>query len=198
MTREGRALDGWWLLAAALLWLAIAGLAGFATWHFGISEIKNASELQVVLIAIVVAAFWKVSAIPLSVVRFYAFEHVGRRLFRLRSNQSATRNFARRSGFDFDGAVRPQYERQLEALQQTVNELVQLARSADNARKTVQRCEIDRIEDARHIGEEFVRGRVVVFLESYTEEQLKDLLANARSESVKIAARRALHGEEWV
>ena len=197
MAREERALDRWWLLGAALLWLAIAGLAGFAAWHFGISEIKNASELQVVLIAIVVAAFWKVSAIPLSIVRFYAFEHVGRRLLRLRPNQPAFRNFARRSGFDLDGAVRPQYERQLQGVQQSINELVELASNAVSARDTVHRCGFDSFEDARYVGEEFVRGRIVVFWDSFTEEQLEDLLANARSESVKVAAQRALDGEEW-
>ncbi|MDE2744742.1 MAG: hypothetical protein OXI41_01980 [Chloroflexota bacterium] len=197
MANEERPIDRWWLPAAALLWLATAAVAGFAAWHYGIAEINNASELQVLLIAIVVAAFWKVTAIPLSIARFYAFEHVGRRLFRLRSNRAATRNFARRSGFDFDGAVRPQYERQLQELQQSIKELIQLAGSAESARETVQRCQIDRIEDARYVGEEFVNGRIVVFLESYSEEQLDDLRANARSPSVRVAAQRALDGEEW-
>ena len=197
MARNERTLGIWWLFAAALLWLTVAGIAGFAAWHFGISEIKDAKELQVVLIAIVVAAFWKFSAIPLSIVRFYAFEHVGRRLFRLRSNQAATRNFARRSGFDFDGAVKPQYERQLQDLQRSINEWLQMVGRADSARESVQRCAIDRIEDARYVGEEFVRGRIVVFLESYSEEELEDLRANARSESVRVAAQRALDGEEW-
>lgn len=197
MARKERGSDRWWLLAAALLWLAVAGLAGFAAWHFGISEIKNASELQVVLIAIVVAAFWKVSAIPLGIVRFYAFEHIGRKLFRLRSNQAATRNFAERSGFDFDGAVKPQYERQLQHVQRSIDELLRLARTADSARETVGKCGLVSFEDARYVGEEFVGGRIVVFWVDLNTEELEDLLANARSESVRVAARRSLDGEEW-
>lgn len=197
MAREERAVDTWWLLAAALIWLAAAGLAGFATWHFGIAEIRNASELQVVLIAIVVAAFWKVSAIPLSIVRFYVFEHVGRKLFRLRSNQAATRNLATRSGFDFDGAVKPPYERQLHQVQRSIDELLQLARKADSAQETVQRCGFVSFEDAMYVGEDFVGGRIVVFWATLGREELEDLRANARSESVKVAAERALNGEEW-
>ena len=197
MAGEERTVDRWWLPGAALLWLAVAGLAGFCTWQFGISEIEDASELQVVLIAIVVAAFWKVSAIPLSIVRFYAFEYLGRRLFRLLSNQTATRNFATRSGFDFDGAVKPQYERQLQDFQRSIDELLRLAKNADAARETVRRCGFVRFEDAKYVGEEFVGGRIVVFWFKPTNDELEELRANARSESVRVAAQRALDREEW-
>ena len=202
MANDDRRWDAWWLLIAALLWLSVAGLAGFAAWHFGISEIRNdmgegVVELQAILLAIVVAAFWKFCAIPLGIVRFYAFEHAGRRLLRLRSNRAATRNFARRSGFDFDGAVRPAYERQLSELKQSVDELVQIARGVNATRETVQICGFDRFENAKHVGEEFVGGRIVVFWAKFTEDELNDLLVNARSESVRVAAQRALDGEEW-
>ena len=187
------------ILIQVLLWIGGVVAAVAALYVFVLSDIKEAEIRAVALTVLSVAGFMLVR-LPFAVLRGLLAAYVVVPLMGGRASNRAglARQFYRQwrlmlrdVGWDSRLSERPAYERIAEEIRDALRKIEgKLERPQRPG--GVDEIEIADRRIAFDVGEDFIRGRIVI-LDTFQDERLLDrLAAGARSESVRIGARRRL------
>ena len=187
------------ILVEVLLWIGavVGALVGF---YVGLIDNIQEAEIKAVALTVIIFIGFVSVRMPFAILRGFVASYVAMPLMGLGNNER----------FGWRRSLAPQWLRMLEfvgwdlSLTQTPSyekigkdihaELKKIERKLEDPqrRASVERVVIRDRRTAFDVGEECIRGRIVI-LDSFSDERiLSRLIAGCRSESVRIAARRRL------
>lgn len=187
------------ILVISLLWTSGVVATVACVYAFALSNVEDAEIRAVALTASIFVGFLLIR-LPMAIFRAAFASYVVLPLMGFHANGGSSRRAAlfnswirmlRSAGWSYDLAERPSYLSVAEEIRDAVRK-IEGKLPQPHTYETVDVVVIVREHHAFDVGEDSVRGRIVDLRALHDEGLLRRLAAGARSESVRIAARRQL------